>query len=132
MEKNRQVTLARQRAAGDVEPGESRETGHFPAVLPHLESAGRIRDECAPDRPEQTPRPPARGGRKISAARFTGLLPRGAAVHVIGDDAGLSLTSLTGAEIDLSARLQRPVGIVLKSELKGREQVEVLGGTQPL
>ena len=73
--------------------------------------------------------------------RFIGLLPRGAALHVSGDDAvdvlaeklpGLSLTSLTGAEIDLSARLQRPVGIVLKSELKGREEEEVLGGTQPL
>ncbi len=72
---------------------------------------------------------------------FVGLLPRGAAVHVSGDDAvdllaeklpGLSLISLTGAEIDLSARLQRPVGIVLKSELKGREQEEVLGGIQPL
>jgi predicted nucleotidyltransferase len=72
---------------------------------------------------------------------FLGLLPRGAAVHVAGDDAvdllaeklpGLSLTSLTGAEIDLSMRLQRPVGIVLKSELKGREQQEVLSGTQPL
>jgi len=72
---------------------------------------------------------------------FIGLLPRGAAVHVFGDDAvdllaeklpALSLTSLTGAEIDLSARVQRPVGIALKSELQGREQEEVLGGTQPL
>ena len=34
-------------------------------------------------------------------------------------------------EIDLSARLKRPVGIVLKSELKGREE-EVLGEMQPL
>src|SRR5438477_10708319 len=72
---------------------------------------------------------------------FIGLLPRGTAVHVFGDDAvdllaeklpGLSLTGLTGAEIDLSARVQRPVGIALKSELQGREQEEVLGGTQPL
>jgi predicted nucleotidyltransferase len=60
---------------------------------------------------------------------------------VFGDDAvdllaeklpGLSLTSLTGAEIDLSTRLKRPVGIVLKSELKGREEEEVLGEMQPL
>jgi hypothetical protein len=73
--------------------------------------------------------------------RFLGLLPRGAAVHVTGDDAvdllaeklpGLSLTGLTGAEIDLSARLKRPVGIVLRSELKGSEEEEVLGAAQPL
>jgi predicted nucleotidyltransferase len=73
--------------------------------------------------------------------RFLGLLPRGTAVHVFGDDAvdllaeklpGLSLTSLTGAEIDLSARLKRPVGIVLKSELKGREREQVLVEMQPL
>lgn len=71
--------------------------------------------------------------------RFVGLLPRGAAVHVFGDDAvdllaekrpGLSLTGLTGAEIDLSERLKRPVGIVLKSELKGREEQEVLAQAQ--
>ena len=73
--------------------------------------------------------------------RFVGLLPRGTAVHVFGDDAvdllaeklpGLSLTTLTGAELDLSKRLQRPVGIVLKSELKGREAEEVLAEAQPL
>lgn len=73
--------------------------------------------------------------------RFVGLLPRGTAVHVFGDDAvdllaeklpGLSLTGLTGAEIDLSERLQRPVGIVLKSELSGRERDEVLAEAQPL
>ena len=45
---------------------------------------------------------------------------------------GLSLTTLTGAEIDLSERLQRPVGIVLKSELSGRKKEEVLAGAQPL
>src|SRR5260370_41303575 len=73
--------------------------------------------------------------------RFAGLLPRGTAAHVFGDDAvdllaeklpGLSLTSLTGAELELSERLKRPVGIVLKSELKGREEEEVLGEMQPL
>ena len=75
--------------------------------------------------------------------RFLGLLPRGTAVHVAGDDAvGLLAEKLPGrrlilsqgkifAEIDLSARLKRPVGIVLKTELKGREE-EVLGEMQPL
>ncbi|MFL4979320.1 MAG: hypothetical protein ACJ8FU_09520 [Xanthobacteraceae bacterium] len=72
---------------------------------------------------------------------FIGLLPRGTAVHVFGDDAvdllaeklpGLSLTGLTGAEIDLSRRLKRPVGIVLKSELSGDEREEVLAGVQPV
>src|SRR5260370_16849526 len=73
--------------------------------------------------------------------RFLGLLPRGTAVHVFGDDAvdllaeklpGLSLTSLTGAEIDLSTRLKRPVGIVLKTELKGRDEEQLLRAIQPL
>jgi len=72
---------------------------------------------------------------------FIGLLPRGTAAHVFGDDAvdllaeklpGLSLISLTGAEIDLSRRLKRPVGIVLTSELRGREEQDVLAQTQPL
>ena len=73
--------------------------------------------------------------------RFVGLLPRGTAVHVFGDDAvdllaeklpGLSLTGLTGAELDLAERLKRPVGIVLRSELSGREEKEVLAEAQPL
>jgi predicted nucleotidyltransferase len=73
--------------------------------------------------------------------RFVGLLPRGTAVHVFGDDAvdllaekreGLSLTGLTGAEIDLSQRLRRPVGIVLTSELRGREKQEVLAQAMPM
>jgi predicted nucleotidyltransferase len=72
---------------------------------------------------------------------FIGLLPRGTAAHVFDDEAidllaeklpGLSLTGLTGAEIDLSRRLRRPVGIVLKSELRGREEKEVLAQAQPL
>jgi predicted nucleotidyltransferase len=72
---------------------------------------------------------------------FVGLLPRGTAAHVFGDDAidllaeklpGLSLTSLTGAEIDLSRRLKRPVGIVLTSELRGREEQQVLAETERL
>ena len=73
--------------------------------------------------------------------RFIGLLPRGAAPHVFDNEAidllaeklpGLSLTGLTGAEIDLSRRLKRPVGIVLKSELRGREEKEVIAQAQPL
>jgi predicted nucleotidyltransferase len=73
--------------------------------------------------------------------RFVGLLPRGTAAHVFGDNAvdllaeklpGLSLTGLTGAELELSARLKRPVGIVLKSELRGREEQEVLAAAQSL
>jgi len=73
--------------------------------------------------------------------RFLGVLPRGTAAHVFGDDAvdllaeklpGLSLIGLTGAEIELSQKLKRPVGIVLRSELKGREATEVLGEVQPL
>jgi predicted nucleotidyltransferase len=73
--------------------------------------------------------------------RFVGFLPRGTAAHVFGEDAvdllaeklpGLSLTSLTGAELNLSERLKRPVGIVLKSELKGREEREILAEVRPL
>jgi predicted nucleotidyltransferase len=73
--------------------------------------------------------------------RFIGLLPRGAAVHVDDENAidllaeklpGLSLTSLTGAEIELSKRLRRPVGIVLKSELRGREEAEIGSQAQAL
>jgi hypothetical protein len=72
---------------------------------------------------------------------FIGLLPRGAAPHVFDNEAidllaeklpGLSLSGLTGAEIDLSRRLKRPVGIVLKSELRGREEKEVIAQAQPL
>jgi predicted nucleotidyltransferase len=72
---------------------------------------------------------------------FVGLLPRGTAAHVSDDEAidllaekrpGLSLTGLTGAELDLAKRLKRSVGIVLKSELKGREEEEVLAQAQPL
>jgi predicted nucleotidyltransferase len=73
--------------------------------------------------------------------RFIGLLPRGSAAHVSDDDAvdllaeklpGLSLIGLTGAELELSERLKRPVGIVLKSELRGREEREVIAQAQPV
>jgi len=78
---------------------------------------------------------------KAFPIRFIGILPRGTAGHIMADDGldllaeklpGLSLSSLTGAEIDLSNRLKRPVGIVLKSELKGREEQEILAEAQPL
>ncbi len=73
--------------------------------------------------------------------RFVGLLARGSAPHIFGEDAydflaekreGLSLVSLTGAEIDLSKRLGHPVGIVLRSELHGEDARRVLATLQPL
>jgi hypothetical protein len=62
--------------------------------------------------------------------KVLGLLPRGSAAHVFGDDAldflaekrpGLDLLGLSQAEGNL---LGRPVGIVLVSGLKGREAEE--------
>lgn len=73
--------------------------------------------------------------------RFVGLLERGSAPHVFGDDAfdflaekrpGLSLLGVTGAELALSERLGRPVGIVLRSELHGADADRVLTTLQPL
>ena len=73
--------------------------------------------------------------------RFVGLLARGSAPHVFGDDAydflaekgeGLNSIILTGAELDLSNRLGHPVGIVLRSELRGDEANRVLATLQPL
>ncbi len=73
--------------------------------------------------------------------RFIGLLARGSAPHVFGEDAfdflaekrqGLSLLSLTGAELDLADRLGHPVGIVLRSELHGDDATRVLATLQPL
>lgn len=73
--------------------------------------------------------------------RFVGLLARGSAPHIFGEDAfdflaekrkGLSLLSLTGAEIDLADRLGHPVGIVLRSELHGDDADRVLATLQPL
>jgi hypothetical protein len=72
---------------------------------------------------------------------FVGTLARGSAPHVFGDDAfdflaekrpGLSLTSLTGAEIELSERLGHPVGIVLRTELHGDDAIRVLATLRPL
>ncbi len=65
--------------------------------------------------------------------KIVGLLPRGSVGHVFDDNAldflaekrpGLDLFGLSGAEIDLGDLLGRPVGIVLKSGLKGREAEE--------
>ena len=73
--------------------------------------------------------------------QFVGLLARGSAPHVFGDDAfdflaekrpGLSLLGLAGAEIELSDRLGHPVGIVLRSELHGDDADRVLATLQPL
>ena len=73
--------------------------------------------------------------------RFVGLLERGSAPHVFGDDAvdllaekreGLSLLGLASAEVELSDRLGRPVGIVLRSELHGNDEKRVLAGLKPL
>ena len=78
---------------------------------------------------------------EIFPLRFIGLLPRGAAAHVLENEAldllaeklpGLTLITLTGAELDLAKRLHRPVGIVLDSELRGREREEVLSQVRPL
>jgi hypothetical protein len=72
---------------------------------------------------------------------FVGLLARGSAPHVFGDDAydflaekrpGLSLLGVTGAELALSDRLGHPVGIVLRSELHGVDADRVLATLQPL
>jgi predicted nucleotidyltransferase len=65
--------------------------------------------------------------------KIVGLLPRGSVGHVFEDNAldflaekrpGLSLLGLSGAEVDLSDRLGRPVGIVLLSGLQGPEAEE--------
>jgi len=72
--------------------------------------------------------------------RIVGLLPRGFANHVFADDAldllvekreGLSYFGLSAAEIDLAERLGRPVGMVLRSELAGRELAEAEAALQP-
>jgi len=73
--------------------------------------------------------------------RFVGLLPRRSAPHVFGDDAveflaekkqGLSLLDVVGAELEMSDRLGRPVGIILRSELHGNDEKRILAGLQPL
>ena len=70
-----------------------------------------------------------------------GLLPRGSAAHVSGEDAvdllaekrpGLDLLGLSQAEADLGELLGRPVGIVLRSGLRGHEAAEILEGVETL
>ena len=69
------------------------------------------------------------------------MLPRGSVGHVFEDNAldflaeerlGLSLKGLSGAEIDLSDRPGRAVGIVLVSALQGREAEEFPKIVQPV
>ena len=73
--------------------------------------------------------------------QFVGVLPRGTAAHVSGENAidllaetreGLSLLSLAGAEIELAERLGRPVGIVLVGGLHGAEGERVKATVRPL
>lgn len=78
--------------------------------------------------------------------KIVGLLPRGSVGHVFEENAldflaekrpGLSLLELAGAEVDLSDRVGRPVGIVLVSGLRDREAeefpriVETIGADRP-
>ena len=73
--------------------------------------------------------------------KIIGMLPVGSTPHVFGDDAlslladtrgPLSLFDIAGAEIALSDLLARPVGIVMVSELSGREAVEIPASVSPL
>jgi predicted nucleotidyltransferase len=73
--------------------------------------------------------------------KIVGLLPRGAAAHVFDENAldflaekrpGLNLLGLAQTEVDLSDLLGRPVGIVLKSGLKGREAEEFPRLVEPI
>ncbi|HXW24383.1 MAG TPA: hypothetical protein VEK73_06545 [Xanthobacteraceae bacterium] len=72
---------------------------------------------------------------------FVGTLPRGTATHVSEENAidllaekreGLSLLGLAGAEVELSDRLGRPVGIVLVSGLRGNDIGRVKALARPL
>jgi hypothetical protein len=62
--------------------------------------------------------------------KILGLLPRGSVGHVFNENAleflaekkpGLNLLGLAKAEVDLADLVGRPVGIVLRSGLKGAE-----------
>jgi predicted nucleotidyltransferase len=73
--------------------------------------------------------------------KILGILPRGSVAHLFamaGLDLlaekrpGLSLLDLCGAEIDLGELIQRPVGIVLVSGLRGREAEEFPRLMQPI
>jgi hypothetical protein len=73
--------------------------------------------------------------------RIVGLLPRGAAAHIFEENAvdflaekgpGLSLLDLCKAEGDFGEKLGRPVGIVLRSGLTGREAEEFPALAEPV
>jgi hypothetical protein len=73
--------------------------------------------------------------------KIIGLLPRGSAGHVFEDNGidflaekrpGLTLLSLSGAEVSLGEKLGRPVGIVLVSGLSGREAEEFPKIVEPI
>jgi hypothetical protein len=73
--------------------------------------------------------------------KILGLLPRGSAGHILGDNAldflaekkpGLDLLGLCEAEGDLADRLGRPVGIVLVSGLRDREAEEFPKIVEPI
>lgn len=73
--------------------------------------------------------------------KIVGVLPRGAAPHVSGDDAldllgeglpGLSYFEIAGAEGALSDLIGRPVGIVMTSELSGAGIQMRPGEVEPL
>ena len=73
--------------------------------------------------------------------KIIGRLPRGAAAHVFEDDAldflaekrpGLSYFGIAGAEIDLGGLLGHPVGLVMVSELQGRDADGIANITEPL
>jgi predicted nucleotidyltransferase len=73
--------------------------------------------------------------------KIIGLLPRGSVGHVFEENAldflaekrpGLTYFGLAGAEIDLAEKLGRPVGIVLRSGLRGREAEEFPRIVEPI
>lgn len=73
--------------------------------------------------------------------KIIGILPPGSTPHVFGDDPlsllaekkdGLSLFGIAGAETELSERLQRPVGIIMVSELSGPAALDVPASSRPL
>ena len=73
--------------------------------------------------------------------KIVGLLPRGTAAHVFEENAldllaekkpGLSYFDIAGAEIALGDLLGRSVGIVMLSELSGREAEELPKSAEPL
>ena len=73
--------------------------------------------------------------------KILGVLPRGSAAHVFDESAldflaekrpGLDLLGQSMAEVELSELLGRPVGIVLRSGLKGQEAEELPRLVEPV